>query len=155
MVKKLTLTDEHLKLITQLNFEAFEFPGSREPFGFKSFFKSLSRRKGAKHFESVYERLGWGIDQYSLYGGTYVTEETSRILGFYDQHIVGTEEDPQGVAFSDELTEHMWELHNYICNNMELILSLVLYYSNKGGLTPGTYIYSRKGLKPWRKEENN
>lgn len=116
MIKKITLTEEHLALIQNIRFEAFEFEPS-----------------------SVNSRFGWGIDQYSLFGGTYFLEDASRILGCYDQHIPGTEEDPLGPDFPEELKNHLWGLYDYIWGNIEYILSLVLFYSSNGGLKPGTY----------------
>lgn len=116
MIKKITLTDEHLKLIENIKFEAFEFDN-----------------------ESENTRFGWGIDQYSLFGGTYCLEDTSRILGCYDKHLPGTEDDPLGVDFPEDIKNHLWDLYYYLWDNMEYIISLVLSYINKGGLTPGTY----------------
>lgn len=129
MLKKITLNEDHLKLITEIRFEAFSF--------------DAENRNG---------RFGWGIDQYNLFGGTYVLEDVSRILGKYDEHIAGTEEDPQGVDFTDETKTYLWNVYQYIWDNMEYIISLLLYFSNKGGLTPGTYKYNRKNVELWTKE---
>lgn len=127
-LKKLTLTDDHLRLINEIHFEEFAF--------------DEETRNG---------RFGWGIDQYNLFGGTYVMEDVSRIIGKYDEHIVGTEEDPQGVDFSDELKDYMWGLYRYIWDNMGDIISLVLYMSNKGGITAGTYKKNPRSLQLWTK----
>ena len=116
MIKKITLNEDLLKLIKNIKFEAFNF-------GLKS--------------ENA--RFGWGIDQYSLFGGTYYLEDASIILGLYDKHIPGTEEDPLGVDFPDDVKEKLWGYYDYIVNNMEFLISLILYFSDKGGLTPGTY----------------
>ena len=128
-MKKLTLTEDHLKLISEIHFEGFSFDS-----------------------ETQNGRFGWGIDQYNLFGGTYVLEDVSRILGNYDEHIVGTEEDPQGVDFNDDLKDYMWGLYRYIWENMEDVISLLLYFSNKGGLVPGTYKKSRSSQQAWVKE---
>ena len=127
-MKKLTLTEDHLKLISEIHFEGFSFDS-----------------------ETQNGRFGWGIDQYNLFGGTYVLEDVSRILGKYDEHIVGTE-DPQGVDFNDDLKDYMWGLYRYIWENMEDVISLLLYFSNKGGLVPGTYKKSRSSQQAWVKE---
>lgn len=83
--------------------------------------------------------LTWGIDFYSLYGGNFVFEDVARIIGKYDEHIPGTEEDSRGVQFPEELENYMWEIHSYVVDNIEYIEDLVHYYSNKGGLQVGTY----------------
>ena len=85
------------------------------------------------------QELNWGIDFFSLYGGSYALEDIAYIIGRYDEHIKGTEEDPMGPRFPKELEDYMWEMHSYIVNNIEYIESLVHWYSNKGGLTEGTY----------------
>lgn len=126
--KKLTFTEDHLRLISEIHFEEFAF--------------DEETRNG---------RFGWGVDQYNLFGGTYVMEDVSRIIGKYDEHIVGTEEDPQGVDFKDELKDYMWGLYQYIWQNMGDIMSLVLYMSNKGGLTVGTYKKNPRSMEMWTK----
>jgi len=83
--------------------------------------------------------LTWGIDFFSLYGGSFALEDISYIIGRYDEHIKGTEEDPMGPRFPQELEDYMWDIHTYIVNNIEYIESLVHWYCNKGGLKEGTY----------------
>jgi hypothetical protein len=83
--------------------------------------------------------LTWGINFFSLYGGSYVLEDIAYIIGRYDEHIPGTEEDPLGPRFPQELEDYMYDMHEYIVNNIEYIEDLVHYYSNKGGLKEGTY----------------
>lgn len=133
MIKKITLTEEHLALIRNIRFEAFDFEPS-----------------------SVNSRIGWGIDQYSLFGGTYYLEDAAIILGCYDQMIPGTKDDPLGPDFPKELKDHLWDLYDYIWMNIEYILSLVLFYSSKGGLKPGTY-KCKSTEKIWTRveDENN
>lgn len=114
--KKITLNEDHLKLISGIKVEAFIFDGKTEN-----------------------ERFGWGIDQYSLFGGTYVMEDIALILGQWDKQIKGTEESPLGRQFPKELEDYWWELYRYIYENMEYILDLVFTYVTKGGLTVGTY----------------
>lgn len=116
MIKRITLTDEHLALISNIKFEAFEF-----------------------NPDSVNKRFGWGIDQYSLFGGTYFLQDASMILGCYDKHIPGSENDPLGPDFPEDIKNHLWDLYDYIWMNIEYIISLVLFYSSKGGLKAGTY----------------
>jgi hypothetical protein len=114
--KKITLNEDHLKLISSIKFEAFIFDGKTEN-----------------------ERFGWGIDQYSLFGGTYVMEDVALVLGQWDKQIKGTEESPLGRQFPKELEDYWWELYRYIYENMEYIIDLVFTYVTKGGLSVGTY----------------
>lgn len=95
----------------------------------------------------------WGLDMFSLYGGNFVLEDIALIIGKYDEHIKGTEEDPMGPRFPKELEDYMFDLHTYIVDNIEYIEDLVHYYSNKGGLTEGTY-KCKPYNKIWEKEEN-
>ena len=115
-IKKINLTEDHLKLISHIKFEQFSFSN-----------------------EASEKRLGWGIDQWGLFGGTYVMEDVALIIGKFDQYIKGTEENANGRQFPKELEDYMWGLYMDIVADMELIMDLVLYYSNKGGLTPGVY----------------
>ena len=128
-IKKIELTEDHLKLISHIKFEAFTFGE-----------------------EAAVNRLGWGIDQWGLFGGTYVMEDVALIIGKYDQYIPGTEENANGKQFPKELENYMWGLYNDIVYNMEYIMDLVLYYSNKGGLTPGIYKCTTNTME-WIKEE--
>lgn len=127
MIKKLTLTEDHLKLISAIKIEKFSFGP-----------------------DSTHGELGWGINQYNLFGGTYVLEDVAIILGKYDQVIAGTEEDAEGPDFPDEVKNYMWELYQYIWENMVYIFSLVFYFATRGGLTPGTY-KCKDTLKEWTK----
>lgn len=124
---KIKLTDEHLKLIENIKFEKFVF--------------DMDTRNG---------RYGWGIDQYSLFGGSYALEDIALILGHWDEYIRGTENDPMGRHYPEELENHMWELYHYIWDNMEHIIRLVFYFNDKGGLTPGEYKFDTNN-ETWKK----
>lgn len=121
--KKIVLNADHLTLIKNIKFEPFVF-------------ESTENQNG---------RFGWGIDQYSLFGGTYVMEDIAIALDKWDKFIPGTEEDPLGRRYPKELEDYWWELYQYIFNNMEYIIDLVLQYSSNGGLTVGTYKLNGQG----------
>lgn len=114
---KLTLTEEHLRLISCIRFK--KFPEDYQ--------------------NPDYERVTWAIDLNNLYGGSFLYEDMSFILGIYDKHIEGTEEDPLGVRFPEELEAHMLDLHMFLIENLESIEEIVHQFSIKGGVTPGTY----------------
>lgn len=128
-IKKLNLTEDIISLIQNIKFETFD----------------INDRQEDHHF-------GWGIDQYSLFGGTFVMEDIALILGKFDQYVPGTEESPMGRQYPKVLEDYWWELYDYIWVNMEYIISLVLWSVKNGGLTPGTY-KCIDTIKDWKKED--
>ena len=118
MLKKITLNEDHLRLIQCLNVEEFVFG------------------ENSKH-----DRLGWGFDQWNLFGGTFVMEDIALILGHYQDYLPGTEDSNLGKQYPKELEDYWWSLYEYIYKNLKLILRLVLQMTPKGGVTPGTYRY--------------
>ena len=168
MIKKLTLTEDLVKLIKNIKFEAFEngelFSTSKihdaiveiesDPEAQKKFGKvrdALVRAEEKLNIVSYQKDCyAWGINQWALFGGTYVMEDIALIIGRYEDYIKGTEESPQGREYPKELKEYMWGLYNTLVDNMEYIISLVLYYSDKGGISPGTY-KCKDTLKEWVK----
>ena len=74
-----------------------------------------------------------------LFGGTHIMEDLTDILGFHDKYIKGTEEDPNGKAFPDDIEKHCLEVYNYIKDNFSFIESLVLkghLHTSASGLIP-------------------
>ena len=125
--KKITKTEDHIKLLQAIKFETFVFDGDS--------------RNG---------RIGWGIDQYGPWGGNYPIEEIALILGHFQKAIPGTENDVDGRKFPEELDNYFIDLYNDITENMEYMFSLLIYYTDKGGLTPGTYKCNPR-IKEWSK----
>ena len=115
---KIKLTEDMLKLISNIRFQEMPDP---------------------LMYDDERENVCYAIDFASLYGGSYVFEDIAYILGRYDEHIPGTEEDPLGVHFPDEFEDYMWEIHTYILENIDAIEELVHQFSVKGGLKPGEY----------------
>lgn len=113
-IKKITLTEDHLRLISNIKFEKFVLNNSEWS-----------------------ERFAWGIDQWNMFGGTYVLEDVSIIIGKYDLAI--EVDGANGPRFSKEVEDYMWGLYEYIVDNMTFIMDLVLKFSSKGGLKVGTY----------------
>ena len=116
MIKKLKLTEDHLKLIRALNPVKFEFEDGDD----------------RSHF-------GIGYDSYSLWGGSFLFEDIALILGFFDESLPGTEDDYTGRRYSKEREDYMLELYSFFEENLLYIESLVHQFSTKGGLTAGTY----------------
>lgn len=115
-IKKLTFTEDHLKLIQALTPVKFEFDD-----------------------DSKNSHIGIGYDTYSLWGGSYLFEDLALILGFYEESIEGTENDFSGRRYSKEREDYMFELYDFFQDNLFYIESLVHQFSTKGGITTGTY----------------
>lgn len=127
MTKKIELNEDLIKLISSFKFEAFDF-----------------------NVNSKNSRFGWGIDQYSLFGGNFLYEDIAIILGYYDKVIPGTKESYDGPRFPEDLEKKMWDYYMYLCDNIEYILSLIMFYIGNGGLTPGVY-ECNSNEKDWKK----
>lgn len=149
--KTLTLTEEHIALISHVKFEKFVFDDKEHLLQMKGLVNSLKLSEDAQEMnDSILEeihnldphsRFGWGIDQWNLFGGTYVLEDVAMILGYFDQAIENSETIAGGRRFPEELEEKMYTLYEYICDNMEDILVLSFTFLGDGGLVPGTYEY--------------
>ena len=112
---KVTLTEDMLKLISNIRFS--EVPD----------------------IEKEGYPMTWGLDFHNLYGGDLNFEDISRIIGRYNEHIEGTEEEALGADFPQDVKDYMWDMHCYILDNIGNIEELVHQFCIKGGLTAGTY----------------
>ena len=93
------------------------------------------------------------IDKTHMFSiGFSLMEDMAMALGIYDRAIKGTEEDPEGKAFSEEDTNYMLELHKYIVDNLYYIETIIHQYIVKGGLEVATYRAKDNELL-WEKEE--
>ena len=118
---KVTLTDDMLKLIRCITFQ--EFHKIREN----------DRR----------QEVELAIDMNNIYGGSFLYEDISYILGIYDKHIEGTEEDYDGPKFPVELEDYMYDMHAYIMENILYIEQIVHQIGVVNGLKAGTYVSKR------------
>lgn len=166
-IKKLTLTDEHIKLIQNINFHAFEF-GEELPI--QPIIEAMEDidempKADGKRFSRLYSKLfdiknrlneyndeasqnGWGVNQWNMFGGTYVMEDVALITGHYGENI---DDGASGKVYPKELEDHMWGLYLYVLENMEYIMKLVLWSITNGGLEAGTYKTKDMGIS-WTKE---
>ena len=128
-LKKITLTEEKIKLLQAIKFESFVF--------------DADSRNG---------RIGWGIDQYAPWGGNFPIEDIALILGHWEDTVPGTENDYDGRKFPVELHNHLVDLYEDITENFELYFKLLIYLSDKGGLVPGEYKCNKR-LNEWTKVE--
>ncbi len=121
MIKRITLTDEHIRLISFLHFE-----------------------KDGKRNELFIDMN----DPYELSGRL---QDIALVLGYRDKAIPGTETDPEGAAFPDDVEEHLLEVHHYVVENLYYIESLIHQMFFKEVITPGTYkCIDTEGI--WEKE---
>lgn len=156
-IKKITLTEDHIKLIKNLKFETFDngylFSTERINSAIAEIEKSesnlakfgelrdalLSLKEQLEIISDKKECYAWGINQWSLWGGNWALEDIALIIGQYDKFIRGTEESPLGKQFPKPLEDYMWKLYDDFSSNMDFILSLVQFFLDKGGLTAGVY----------------
>ena len=149
--KTLTLTEEHIALIAHVKFEKFVFDDKEHLSHLKGLVNDLKLDEDWKehndylldeiHNLNPHSRFGWGVDQWNLFGGTYVLEDVAMILGYFDQAIENSETLATGRRFPEELEEKMYNLYEYICDNFDDILVLTFALAGQGGLVPGTYEY--------------
>ena len=109
MIKRLTLTQDHLKLINLIR------------------------------FEDDYDNNKVSIDKVNPYILSGKLEDIAFALGLSHLSIPNTEEDENGAAFPDETEEYMLNVHHYIIDNIYDIEVLIHQMVLKGGITPGTY----------------
>ena len=92
------------------------------------------------------------IDKNHAYSvGMHLLEDLAMALNIYDRAIKGTEDDPEGMAFSEEDTKRMLDLHKYVIDNLYYIETLIHQYVTKGGLQVGVY-KCKDNMLIWEKE---
>ena len=109
MIKRLTLTEDHLKLINLIR------------------------------FEDDYKNNKVSIDKINPYILSGKLEDIAFALGLSNLAIPNTEDNENGAAFPDETEEYMLGVHHYILDNIYDIEVLIHQMVLKGGITPGTY----------------
>ena len=109
MVIKLTLTEDHLKLI---------------PFFF---------------IQEVNDDIVGVTKEPLFFLGSHLLDDMAHILGLMDKAIPNSELDPNGRSFDDETEQYMLDIHKYLVDNLYYIELLIHQMAIKGGITPGTY----------------
>lgn len=152
--KTLTLTEEHIALISNIKFEKFVFDDKEHYSQLKDLVSNLelSKDKNVKELNDTtlneiynfepHSRFGWGCDQWNLFGGTYVLEDIAMILGYFNQALEDSENLASGRRFPIELENKMYDLYEYIIVNLEDIMTLIFTFLSTG-ITPGTYEYTK------------
>lgn len=110
MIKKITLTEDHIKLI---------------PFFY---------------LQELDEDIVVGVSKEQMFClGSHLLEDMAMILGLMDKAIPNTEDNTNGRAFEDEAEKYMLSLYDFMSQNLYLIEQLIHQFVVKGGITPGTY----------------
>ena len=78
------------------------------------------------------------LDTYSPYGGDFLMEDLAMILGHWDKAVPNTENDYDGRKFGLETETEMWSIHQYLLDNIEYIISIMLQFIGEG-VKPGKY----------------
>ena len=135
MIKRITLTEDHLKLISAIKFDEFDMSKTVVT----TILEDGKKETVTREIEKGRDRYAWGVDQWNLFGGSDVIEDVAMIVGEWENRIPGTENQPLGARFPEDIESRLWDLYQYIWTNLVYIESLVHYFCNKGGLVPGTY----------------
>lgn len=123
MIRRLTFTKDHIKLLKLLKFDYDE-----------------------KEETLLMEK----INPYMLPGRL---EDLAMALGYQDKMIPGTEEDAEGAAFPDEVEDYLLEVHKYIIDNLHDIEVLIHQKAfEKECIGPGTYKFIESEGR-WKKEK--
>lgn len=80
----------------------------------------------------------YGIDNYSLWGGTYLYEQMAFILGYQDKVIFETIESPMGARYEDEIQKHLEELDSFFVEHIADIEDILHQFCDIG-IKPGKY----------------
>lgn len=93
-----------------------------------------------------------GFDTINPYGGSFLMEDLAMILNYWDKAVEGTEKDYDGRKFGLENEQKMLDIHMYLMNNFELILSIMTQFITIG-IKPGLYTAIDYNLH-WEYKEN-
>lgn len=79
-----------------------------------------------------------GVNTKDLFSGGYVIEHIARIIGRFDEKIDKTIYDSSGYLFPKETEDYLWDIYNYISQNIYWI-ELLIHSHITEGLKPGLY----------------
>jgi hypothetical protein len=69
---------------------------------------------------------------------THILDDVATILGYRDKAIKGTEEDPDGSAYPDDVEKYLLDTYHYVSDNLFYIETL-LHQRCTQGIIPGHY----------------
>ena len=95
----------------------------------------------------------YGIDNYNIWGGTYIWEQMAYILGYQGAMVPSTMEDPTGPKFYETVyTGILRDLDAYMITNLRNIMDLLLQFCTEG-IQPGVTYWAYDYQRIWHKEE--
>lgn len=123
----------------------------------------------------------YGIDNYNIWGGTYIWEQMAYILGYQNAMVPSTMEDPTGPKFYKsvwtgldengkrvvvtdkeegeklgfeeiDVLEHFKDLDSYMITNLTYIMDILLQFCTEG-IQPGVTYWAYDYQRIWHKEE--
>lgn len=160
---KLKFTQEHIDLIKAINFETINFNEIIKNFEQYNTKVLMGNTVGDIKEVCLCEILDkyrinidsiYGVDTYNLWGGTYLWEQMAYILGLNDKVIKGTEEDPTGPKYPEDVMNYMQDLAVFIFTHLEHIFQILLQFCTEGIQTDVTY-WCYDYEKIWKKEKDS
>ncbi len=79
-----------------------------------------------------------GIDSYGLYPESHLFDFMAIVLGLQDHKIKGTEENPMGAEYDEEAKNKMFEIDEFMVENLEYIEEIIHQFCDVG-IKPGKY----------------
>lgn len=79
-----------------------------------------------------------GYDLYGLYPESHLFDFMAMVLGLQDHRIPGTEENPMGAEYDEETTKRLFEIDEFIVENLEFIEE-ILHQFCEVGIKKGKY----------------
>jgi hypothetical protein len=83
---------------------------------------------------------------------THILDDVATILGYKDKAIKGTEEDPDGAAYPDDVEKYLLDTYHYVSDNLYYIETLI-HQKCTEGVVPGHYKALDRDLL-WQKVED-
>ena len=83
---------------------------------------------------------------------THLLDDVAMILGLKDKAIKGTEEDPDGAAYPDDVEKYLLDTYHYVSENLYYIETLI-HQKCTEGVVPGHYKALDRDLL-WQKVED-
>lgn len=122
----------------------------------------------------------YGIDNYNIWGGTYIWEQMAYILGYHGAIVPSTIEDPTGPKFYKtvwtgldengcrfvsvdkpqdttgleemDVLEHMKDLDSFMITNLPYIMDILLQFCTEG-IQAGVTYWAYDYQRIWHKDE--
>lgn len=173
--KRITFTEDHLKLISALKFSKIkngvkikvddEDSEITKNYGNRYTITYMPKdSEGNIIFEKVRDtnvKLScadndgeniYGVDLYQLYHGTYLYEDMALILGKTDHVIPETLEDPLGARYDEETMSYFYELDEFITTHIQDIFEILLQFCLEG-IEPNVEYWCHDFDHIWKKKE--